>query len=51
LTADALRVAAGADVGLNAAGLVRAGVTKGNSGVQTVYDVFSIAPLGIGVVD
>ena len=36
---------------LNAAGMVRAGLTKGNSGVQTVYDVFLLAPLGIGVAD
>ena len=51
LTADAIRRAAKADVALNAAGMVRAGLTKGNSGVQTVYDVFLIAPLGIGVAD
>jgi len=38
-------------VALNAAGMVRAGLTKGNSGVQTVYDVFLLAPLGIGVAD
>ena len=31
--------------------MVRAGLTKGNSGVQTVYDVFLLAPLGIGVAD
>jgi 5'-nucleotidase / UDP-sugar diphosphatase len=51
LTADAIRHAANADVALNAAGMVRAGLTKGNSGVQTVYDVFLLAPLGIGVAD
>ena len=51
LTADAIRHAAEADVALNAAGMVRAGLTKGNSGVQTVYDVFLLAPLGIGVAD
>jgi 5'-nucleotidase / UDP-sugar diphosphatase len=51
LTADAIRYATGADVALNAAGMVRAGLTKGTSGVQTAYDVFLIAPLGIGVVD
>jgi len=51
LTADAIRHAAKADVALNAAGMVRAGLTKGNSGVQTVYDVFLLAPLGIGVAD
>lgn len=31
--------------------MVRAGLTKGKSGVQTVYDVFLLAPLGIGVSD
>jgi len=51
LTADAIRYATGADVALNAAGMVRAGLKKGTSGVQTAYDVFLIAPLGIGVVD
>ena len=51
VTADAIRSATGADVALNAAGMVRAGLTKGTSGVQTAYDVFLIAPLGIGVVD
>jgi len=51
LTTDAIRHAAKADVALNAAGMVRAGLTKGNSGVQTVYDVFLLAPLGIGVAD
>jgi 5'-nucleotidase / UDP-sugar diphosphatase len=51
LTADAIRHAAKTDVALNAAGMVRAGLTKGTSGVQTVYDVFLLAPLGIGVAD
>jgi 5'-nucleotidase len=31
--------------------MMRAGFTRGKSGVQTVYDVFSVAPLGAGVVD
>ena len=30
---------------------MRAGLTRGKSGVQTVYDVFAVAPLGAGVVD
>jgi 5'-nucleotidase / UDP-sugar diphosphatase len=51
LTADAIRYATGADVALSAAGMVRAGLTKGTSGVQTAYDIFLVAPLGIGVVD
>lgn len=48
---DAIRHATGAEVALNAAGMVRAGLTKGTSGVQTAYDVFLLAPLGIGVDD
>ena len=48
---DAIRYATGADVALNAAGMVRAGLTKGTSGVQTAYDIFLLAPLGIGVAD
>jgi 5'-nucleotidase len=51
VTADAIRFATGADVALNAAGMVRAGLTKGASGVQTAYDIFLLAPLGIGVAD
>lgn len=51
LTADAIRHATKADVALNVAGMVRAGLTKGKSGLQTVYDVFLLAPLGIGVSD
>jgi 5'-nucleotidase len=31
--------------------MMRAGLTRGKSGVQTVYDVFAVAPLGFGVVD
>jgi 5'-nucleotidase len=30
---------------------MRAGLSCGKSGVQTVYDVFAVAPLGAGVVD
>jgi len=32
-------------------GSMRAGLTRGKTGVQTVYDVFAVAPLGAGVVD
>jgi 5'-nucleotidase len=31
--------------------MMRAGLARGKSGVQTVYDVFAVAPLGAGVVD
>ena len=51
LITDAFRKATGADIGFTANGLMRAGFTRGKSGVQTVYDVFSVAPLGAGVVD
>ena len=48
---DAFRAATKADLGFTANGMMRAGLTRGKSGVQTVYDVFSVAPLGAGVVD
>ena len=51
LVTDAFRNATKADIGFTANGLMRAGFTRGKSGVQTVYDVFAVAPLGAGVVD
>jgi 5'-nucleotidase/UDP-sugar diphosphatase len=51
LCTDAFRKATKADIGFTANGLLRAGLTRGKSGVQTVYDVFAVAPLGYGVVD
>jgi 5'-nucleotidase / UDP-sugar diphosphatase len=51
LITDAFRNATKADIGFTANGLMRAGFTRGKSGVQTVYDVFAVAPLGAGVVD
>lgn len=48
---DAVRKATNADIGFTANGLIRAGLTKGRSGVQTVYDIFAISPLGGGIVD
>ena len=48
---DAIRQATGADVGVTANGTLRTGLTKGATGIQTVYDVFGIAPLGFGIVD
>ncbi len=48
---DAFRNATKADIGFSANGLMRAGLVRGKSGVQTVYDVFAVAPLGAGVVD
>ena len=51
LCTDAFRAATGADIGFTANGMLRAGLKRGKSGVQTVYDVFAVAPLGAGVVD
>ena len=51
LVTDAFRKATQADIALNANGCVRAGFTRGKTGVQIVYDVFAVAPLGGGVVD
>ena len=51
LITDSFRKATKADIGFNANGTMRAGLTRGKSGTQTVYDVFALAPLGAGVVD
>jgi 5'-nucleotidase / UDP-sugar diphosphatase len=51
LCTDAFRKATNADIGFTANGMMRASLTRGKSGVQTVYDVFAVAPLGAGVVD
>jgi 5'-nucleotidase / UDP-sugar diphosphatase len=51
LVTDAFRQATGADIALTANGTIRAALIKGNSGIQTVYDVFALAPLGGGIVD
>jgi len=51
LCTDAFRHATNADIGFTVNGLIRAPLTRGRSGVQTVYDVFAVTPLGAGVVD
>ncbi|HTZ41077.1 MAG TPA: bifunctional UDP-sugar hydrolase/5'-nucleotidase [Syntrophales bacterium] len=51
LCTDAFRSATKADIGFTANGMMRASLTRGKTGVQTVYDVFAVAPLGAGVVD
>lgn len=51
LCTDAFRKATKADIGFTANGMMRAGLKHGKKGVQTVYDVFAVAPLGAGVVD
>ena len=48
---DAFRSATKADIGFTVNGMMRSGFTRGKSGVQTVYDVFAVAPLGAGVLD
>jgi 5'-nucleotidase len=51
LVTDAFRQATKADIGFTANGLMRSPLTRGKSGVQTVYDVFAMAPLGDGIAD
>jgi 5'-nucleotidase len=51
LVTDSFRAATMSDIGFTANGMMRAGLTRGKTGVQTVYDVFAVAPLGSGVVD
>jgi 5'-nucleotidase / UDP-sugar diphosphatase len=51
LCTDAFRNATKADIGFTANGMMRSGLSHGKSGVQTVYDLFAVAPLGAGVVD
>jgi 5'-nucleotidase/UDP-sugar diphosphatase len=51
LCTDSFRKATKADIGFTANGMMRAGLTRGKRGVQTVYDIFAVAPLGAGVVD
>ena len=51
LVTDSFRAATQADIGFTANGMMRAGLSRGKTGVVTVYDVFAVAPLGSGVVD
>jgi 5'-nucleotidase / UDP-sugar diphosphatase len=51
LCTDAFRNATKADIGFSVNGIMRSGLIRGKSGVQTVYDVFAVAPLGAGVLD
>jgi 5'-nucleotidase len=51
LVTDAFRPATKADIGLTANGMMSAGLKRGKTGVQTVYDVFAVVPLGSGVID
>ena len=51
LVTDAFRFATKADIGFTANGMMRSSLLRGKTGVITVYDVFTLAPLGAGVVD
>jgi 5'-nucleotidase len=51
LCTDAFRHATKADISFTANGMMRSGLIRGKTGVQTVYDVFAVAPLGAGVLD
>lgn len=51
LVTDSFRKATQTDIGFTANGLMRTGLIRGNSGVQTVYDIFAVAPLGDGIAD
>ena len=51
LCTDAFRKATKADIGFTVNGTMRASLTRGKTGVQTVYDVFALAPLGAGIID
>ena len=51
LCTDAFRNATKANISFTANGMMRSGLIRGKTGVQTVYDVFALAPLGAGVLD
>jgi 5'-nucleotidase / UDP-sugar diphosphatase len=51
LCTDAFREATKSDIGFTVNGLMRASLIRGRTGVQTVYDIFALAPLGAGVID
>jgi 5'-nucleotidase len=51
LVTDAFRQATKADIGFTSNGLMRSPITRGKTGVQTVYDIFAVAPLGDGIAD
>jgi len=51
LVTDAVRQATKADVSFTCNALLRTGLTRGKSGVLTVYDVYAVTPIGSGVED
>lgn len=48
LIADSIRTAADADIGLTSNGVIRDNLLMGRTGIQSVSDVFRLAPLGEG---
>jgi len=51
LVTDATRHATKADISFTCNALMRTGLNRGKTGVQTVYDVYAVASIGTGVVD
>jgi 5'-nucleotidase/UDP-sugar diphosphatase len=51
LVTDATRQATKADISFTCNALMRTGLSRGKTGVQTVYDVYAVASIGTGVVD
>ena len=51
LVADAIRKAADSDIALTTNGVIRDDILKGETGIQTVSDIFRLEPLGIGELD
>ncbi len=51
LVTDALRQATGSDLSFTGNGTIRDNLIKGRHGVQSVSDLFRIAPLGVGELD
>jgi 5'-nucleotidase len=51
LVTDATRNATKADVSFTCNALMRTGLSRGKTGLQTVYDIYAVASIGTGVVD
>lgn len=51
LVTDAIRVAAASDIALTGNGTIRDEIHLGQSGVQSVADLFRVTPLGVGLFD
>ncbi len=51
LISDGIRQAAQSDIAMTAKGVIRDDMIKGESGYQSVSDIFRLQPLGVGVTD